>query len=132
MIQTHSSPPQVAGELPTPIALESVVKASWTEADEVIFIQYIGDRKSEAGDGMKFKALFWTAVAATMQPLTMQGGPKTAAGCSAKWDRVRSELLCLQCDFAHTSVASSRRPTMSSLFSKTCQDSLGLMIGGSM
>ena len=93
MIQTRSSPPQVTGELPV---LESSAKAVWTEADEVAFIQYIADHKSEAGDGMKFKSSFWTGAAAAMQPLTTQGGPKTSAGCSAKWDRVGLKLSYIQ------------------------------------
>ena len=101
-MHTHSSPPQATGELPAPTPIESSVKAIWTEADEVELIQYIADHKSEAGDGMKFKASFWTGAAAAMQLVTTQGGPKTSSGCAAKWDRVRLELSYIQCDVAHT------------------------------
>ena len=71
-----------------PTAFESSVKAVWIETDEAELIWYIADHKSEAGDGMKFKALFWTGVAVLLQLLIIQGGPKTSSGCSAKWDRV--------------------------------------------
>ncbi|KAF8799609.1 hypothetical protein BYT27DRAFT_7005294, partial [Phlegmacium glaucopus] len=61
----------------------------WDLADEIALIDYIADHKSEAGDGMKFKQAFWNSAAVLMKVHSATGGPKTAAGCSAKWDRLK-------------------------------------------
>jgi hypothetical protein len=67
---------------------ETTVKAQWTEDDEVMFIKYITEHRAEAGDGMKFKASFWTGAAKEMLAHSGLGGPKTVSGCSSKWDQV--------------------------------------------
>jgi hypothetical protein len=58
--------------------------------DEIALIEYITDHKAQAGNGMKFKPLFWTGAAKAMLAHTALGGPKTAPRCSAKWDRVHT------------------------------------------
>src|ERR1700679_2470388 len=95
MMQTRNSSPLQAPEdpppPPTPQA-EASGKAQWSEADEIALIEYIATRKSEAGDGMKFKASFWTGAAKEMVAHSAFGGVKTSQGCSSKWDRVRTRL----------------------------------------
>jgi hypothetical protein len=82
----NSSPPQAS---PPP---EASGKAQWSEADEIALIEYITEHKAEAGDGMKFKASFWSGAAKEMVSHSALGGVKTSQGCSSKWDRVRTKL----------------------------------------
>jgi hypothetical protein len=86
----NSSPPQPPVIPPLP---EVSGKAQWSEADEIALIEYITEHKAEAGDGMKFKGAFWTGAAKEMLAHSSLGGVKTAAGCSSKWDRVRTKLF---------------------------------------
>jgi len=115
--------------LPVASSLESTVKAYWDTADEIAFINYIANHKSEAGDGMKFKSAFWNAAAEMMKAHSSTGGPKTAGGCSTKWDRVcvyliynesMNDLTCLRL------FTSSKNLTMSLLGSKGYQVSAGM------
>jgi hypothetical protein len=92
-MNTHNSPPQHQDSLPVPLSLENAAKAHWDLTDEIALIDYIADHKSEAGDGMKFKQAFWNSTAVLMKVHSATGGPKTAAGCSAKWDRVCVYLI---------------------------------------
>jgi len=57
MQSRNSSPPQTLKAPPIP---EASGKAQWSEADEIALIEYITEHKAEAGDGMKFKASFWS------------------------------------------------------------------------
>jgi hypothetical protein len=87
----NSSPPQApASDAPPPPPPEATGKAQWSEADEIALIEYISERKAEAGDGMKFKASFWSGAAKEMASHCAWGGVKTPLGCSGKWDRVRT------------------------------------------
>ena len=86
----NSSPPQAPDVVPPPP--EASVKAQWSEANEITFIEYIAEHKAEAGDGMKFKASFWTGAAKEMASHSALGGLKTAQGCLSKWDRVCNNL----------------------------------------
>ena len=54
-------------------------------------IDFLIAHKSEAGDGLNFKASVWTAATAHMQPVTTKGGPKHADKCKAKWGRVHTK-----------------------------------------
>ena len=67
-MQTRSSsPPQPSPEaLPPPHPPEASGKAQWTEADEIVLIDYITEHKAKAGDGTRFRSLFWTGVAKEM------------------------------------------------------------------
>jgi hypothetical protein len=94
-MQTRNSSPPQAPEVPQPLP-EPSSKAQWTEADEIALIEYIADHKSEAGDGMKFKASFWSGAANEMVSHSALGGVKTSQGCSSKWDRVRTKLYLKQ------------------------------------
>jgi len=88
LMQTRtSSPPQAP---PPP---EASAKAQWSEADEIALIEYIAEHKAEAGDGMKFKASFWTGAAKEMLSHCAVGGLKTSPACSSKWDRVCTKYL---------------------------------------
>jgi hypothetical protein len=89
MVQTRNSPPQTAGALP-PSLPEPGPNAHWSDSDEIAFIKYITDHKAEAGDGMKFKASFWTGAAQMMLAHSEIGGTKTSQACASKWDRVRT------------------------------------------
>jgi hypothetical protein len=75
-----------------------------TEADEIALIEYIAEHKAEAGDGMKFKASFWSGAAKEMVSHSALGGVKTWQACSSKWDRVRTEpsqaILLLTCIYS--------------------------------
>ena len=93
-MHTRNSPPQAKDKLPIPPSLEATVKASWEPSNEIAFIDYIADHKAEAGDAMKFKASFWNGAADHMKAYTTTGGPKTTAGCAAKWDRVCDYIVC--------------------------------------
>ena len=82
----NSSPPQAPADNPPPAEASG---KEWSEADEIALIEYITEHKAEAGDGMKFKSLFWTGAAKMMVSHSSLGGVKTSQGCLSKWDRVR-------------------------------------------
>ena len=54
-------------------------------------INFLITHKSEAGDGLNFKASVRTAATAHIQPVTTKGGPKHADKCKAKWGRVHTK-----------------------------------------
>jgi len=88
-MQTHtSSPPQA----PPPPQAEASAKAQWSKADEIVLIKYIAEHKAEAGDGMKFKASFWTGAAKEMLSHCAVGDVKMLQACSSKWDQVCTKL----------------------------------------
>jgi hypothetical protein len=96
-MQTRNSSPPQAPEAPLPP--EGIIKAQWSEADEIALIEYIAEHKAEAGDAMKFKASFWSGAAKEMILHSALGGVKTSQGCSSKWDRVRIDISL---SFNHT------------------------------
>ena len=113
----NSSPPQAPADNPPPP--EASGKAQWSEADEIALIEYITDHKAEAGDGMKFKASFWSGAAKAMVSHSSLGGVKTPQGCSSKWDRVRTYYNSPQVSTDITmNLTSSGSHTTSSLHSK--------------
>ncbi|KAF8221471.1 hypothetical protein L208DRAFT_1201044, partial [Tricholoma matsutake] len=59
--------------------------------------------KAEAGDGMKFKALFWSGAAKEMVSHSVLGGMKTSQGCSSKWDRLKKSYNVVAMLKANTS-----------------------------
>ena len=74
---------------------EASGNTQWSEADEIALIEYITEHKAEAGDGMKFKASFWSGAAKEMLLHSTLGGVKTSQGCSGKWDQVHTKLSIL-------------------------------------
>ena len=90
LMQTRNSSPPQASEAPPPPEVSA--KAQWSEDDEIVLIEYVAEHKAEAGDGMKFKASFWTGAAKEMLLHCALGGVKTPQGCSSKWDRVCTKL----------------------------------------
>ena len=90
LMQTHNSSLLQAPEAPHPPEVSA--KAQWSEDDEIALIEYVAEHKAEAGDGMKFKVLFWTSAAKEMLLHCALGGVKTLQGCSSKWDRVCTKL----------------------------------------
>jgi len=89
-MQTCNSSPLQTLEAPCPP--EASGKAQWSEADEIMLIEYIAKHKAEAGDGMKFKALFWSGAAKEMASHSALGSMKTSQGCLSKWDQVHTTL----------------------------------------
>ena len=63
-------------------------RSQWTVEDEALLAAFLDDHRSEAGDGMSFKATIWTAAAAEMVKSTTKGGPKDAVSCKNKWAKV--------------------------------------------
>ncbi|KAF8233117.1 hypothetical protein L208DRAFT_1268593 [Tricholoma matsutake] len=94
-MQTHNSSPLQAPE--------ASGKAQWSKADEITLIEYITKHKAEAGDGMKFKALFWSGAAKEMVSHSVLGGMKTSQGCSSKWDRLKKSYNVVATLKANTS-----------------------------
>ena len=118
-----TAPPQSKDNPPVSPSFEATLKANWELDDEIVFLDYIADHKAEAGDGMKFKASFWNGAAELMKAHTVTGGPKTAAGCSTKWDQV--------CDYTlnnkqSNTAFSSKSLTMLLLDSRSYQVSPGM------
>lgn len=91
-MQTRNSSPPQAPDVPE-APPEASGKAQWSDADEIALIEYIAEHKSEAGEGMKFKASFWTGAAKKMVSHSAMGGVKTPQGCSSKWDRVCTTFI---------------------------------------
>jgi hypothetical protein len=82
MRTTHNSHSLPGNSLDTPAA--SIVgsdrefsKAFWTMDDEQALVQFLLNRKAEAGDGANFKPAIWTS-----------------AACKSKWGRVSSSPCC--------------------------------------
>ena len=62
--------------------------ASWDTASEAALIAFLLKHKSEADDGINFKALTFKKAAIYMIPFTCKCGAKSAASCNNKWARV--------------------------------------------
>ena len=60
----------------------------WTLEDETCLVQFLLDHQAEAGDGANFKTSVWNTAGKEMSKHVTKGGPKTAASCKSKWDRV--------------------------------------------
>ena len=63
-------------------------RSIWTFEDEERLIQFLLDHHAEAGDGANFKSSVWNAAGEELSKHVTKGGPKTAASCKSKWDRV--------------------------------------------
>jgi hypothetical protein len=95
-MQTRRSPAQsinssddgIAGTSDLP---STSVAVHWTVEEEAILIDFLVAHKAEAGDGLNFKASFWTTAAEHMRPHTKKGGIKTANKCKSKWTRVSAK-----------------------------------------
>lgn len=66
-------------------------RSIWTTEDETRLVHFLLDHRAEAGDGANFKMTVWNAAADELSKHITKGGPKTAASCKSKWDRVRIE-----------------------------------------
>ena len=60
----------------------------WTSEDKSWLVQFLLDCHAEAGNGANFKSTVWNAAAEELSKHVTKGGPKTAASCKSKWDRV--------------------------------------------
>ncbi|KAH9021496.1 hypothetical protein EDB85DRAFT_2152307 [Lactarius pseudohatsudake] len=69
----------------------------WSPIDEDTLLDYLWDHRSEAGEGMCFKAPTLTGAAAKVQETTTKGGPKTMGSCKNKWGKFK-ELYLVICD----------------------------------
>jgi hypothetical protein len=101
-------------------------RSIWTLEDESRLVQFLLDHHAEAGDGANFKASLWNAAGEELSKHVTKGGPKTAASCKSKWDRVCSHSITIFFSFVLTMLHSSRNHIKRSLFSKTYLDSLGM------
>lgn len=72
-------------------------RSIWTLEDETRLIQFLVDHHAEAGDGANFKSSVWNAAGEELSKHVAKGGPKTAASCKSKWDRVRLNYFLLVC-----------------------------------
>ena len=66
-------------------------RSIWTTEDKTHLVQFLVDRRAEAGDGANFKMTVWNAAGEELSKHVTKGGPKTATSCKSKWDRVRIE-----------------------------------------
>ena len=62
--------------------------ANWSLPDENALLEYLWDQRSEAGEGVSFKAPTFTGAAAKVQATTTKGAPKTMSSCKNKWGKV--------------------------------------------
>jgi hypothetical protein len=62
--------------------------ASWTQADETLFLEFLQDHSAESGDRLNFKGVTWTAAAVRLGALCTKGGVKTPLACKNKWNSV--------------------------------------------
>ncbi|KAH9051664.1 hypothetical protein EDB87DRAFT_1735101 [Lactarius vividus] len=69
----------------------------WSPIDEDTLLDYLWDHRSEAGEGMSFKAPTLTGAAAKVQEMTTKGGPKMMGSCKNKWGKFK-ELYLIICN----------------------------------
>jgi nucleoid-associated protein YejK len=62
--------------------------AIWTHQEELTLVQFLAERRAEAGDGMSFPKKTWERAAEEMRQYPTAGGPKTWSVCKNKWGRV--------------------------------------------
>jgi hypothetical protein len=60
--------------------------ASWTQADETLFLEFLQDHSAESGDRLNFKRVTWTAAAMRLGALHTKRGVKTPLACKNKWN----------------------------------------------
>jgi hypothetical protein len=68
-------------------------RSIWTQEDETRLVNFLLDHQGEAGDGANFKTSLWNAAGEELSKRVTKGGPKTAASCKSKWDRVCSIII---------------------------------------
>jgi hypothetical protein len=66
------------------------MRAHWSLNDETKLIEFLKERRAEAGDGMNFKGSTWSAAAAELKEHTKTGGYKNPTACKNKWAKVRT------------------------------------------
>jgi hypothetical protein len=62
--------------------------ASWDTASEAALIDIFLEPKSEAGNGINFKAPTFKKAAIHLLPFTLKGGARIVASCKNKWAQV--------------------------------------------
>jgi len=62
--------------------------AHWSLADENVLLDYLWEHRSEAGEGVSFRAPTLAGAAAKLKETTMKGGLKTGGSCKNKWGKV--------------------------------------------
>ena len=70
-------------------------RSIWTFEDETCLIRFLLDHRAEAGNGANFKTSLWNAAGDELSKHVIKGGPKTAASCKSKWDRVSIDCFLL-------------------------------------
>ena len=99
----------------------------WTPEDETLLVKFLLEHHAEAGDGANFKTALWNAAGEELSRHVTKGGPKTAASCKSKWDRVCTKGFLLFGILLMTqTLHSSRNRTKRSQFSRISLDSLGM------
>lgn len=63
--------------------------ASWTKEDERMFVEWLLEHVSEAGDGGNFKISTMRKAATHLNKHLTKGGLKTGESCKEKWRKVR-------------------------------------------
>jgi hypothetical protein len=73
-------------------------RASWTQADETLFLEFLQDHSAESGDGLDFMGATWTAAAMRLGALRTKGRVKTPLACKNKWNGVSFTPVSLTTD----------------------------------
>ena len=74
------------------------IKASWSQDEEVVFLQYLVEHQSEVTWGC-FKAATLTAAINLISHLHVKGPVKTKSNAANKWNRVSFDYLRLSTDY---------------------------------
>ena len=78
----------MAKKIPASSDAPGSTRTRWDTVSEAALITFLLEHKSEAGDGMSFKAPTFEKAAIHLIPFTLKGGAKNVASCKNKWARV--------------------------------------------
>ena len=70
------------------------IKASWSQDEEVVFLQYLIEHRSEVTQGC-FKAAALTAAINSISHLHVKGPVKTKSNAANKWNGVSFDYLLI-------------------------------------
>ena len=85
-MRTRSSPPHTDNDANQ--SIERTTRCEWVGVDEAKLIEFLVDKRGEAGDSMTFKASIWNAAALYVDPFRTKGSQKSNTACSNKWNKV--------------------------------------------
>ena len=119
--------------LPFPIFLQDLIShvemaptAHWTPKEELAFINFLVEHKSEAGDGRNFKVATFQKAEAHLAPLLERGAIKTQKSCRNKYSAV-CHLSHINSPSHHLQYSSSTGSIMSLLQFKASWAGHGMM-----